>query len=116
MGLFDLFRNKKKPEPPPERPRQPYIPGYSYLQYRVDLLNSGFTIDDIFDRCDGRIPRKPRYPKAGEVWEFHDCTRHGTKDLMYPSELKFDPAKDYWPFIHCGCLYFLYDGKNMGDR
>lgn len=114
MNLFNIFKKKPPPENPPEKPLAP-VPGYSYWDYRSDLFNPSVTLDAILSRLEGDIRRRPRYPKEGEVWEFRNCILHGSKELMYPSTLRFDPLREYWPFINCGCLYFLHDGKKGGS-
>lgn len=107
-GILPRF---KKPPPPSQRPPAPQVHGYTYWQYREDLVNPSFTIEDILSRSGGNLPSKPRHPKAGEVWEFRRCRLHENPDWLYPVELKFDPQANYWPFLFCGCLDFVHDGK-----
>lgn len=87
------------------------LSNYTYWQYREDLFDKSLTLDDILNRAGGKIPRPPRYPKCGEVWEYRSCLRHSEPGWMYPEDLKFDPVSNYWSFVFCGCLYFLHDGK-----
>lgn len=109
MKIFDFLFRRKKP-PPPQRPLADFVPNYHYWLYREDLVNPSFTIDDILSRAGGKLPRKPRYPKPGEVWEWRRCLSHEFKEWDYPVQLKFDPSVNYWPFLFCGCLDFVHDG------
>ena len=105
--LFD--RVFGKPTDPLNGPVK--FPVYTYWSYREDIFNPKLTMEDIWIRSGGNIPSLPRYPKEGEVWEFKRCNKHEENGHFYPWELRFDPSRNYWPFLFCGCLHLIYDKK-----
>lgn len=39
-------------------------PSYSYAQFKDDLYNKGLTFDEIYEKCGGVFPQKPREPET----------------------------------------------------
>lgn len=101
-------------DPAEKKPKYPPIPGYDYWNYREDLFNPALSFDDIMARSGGIIPRPPRVPKFGEIWEFKDCPKHRHYGWSYPLQILIQTDgtigggfyENVRSFIVCGCLTF----------
>jgi hypothetical protein len=65
---------KKAPEKSPEAkflegamdedaPRKP-TPGYTYADFKRDLYDRGLTFNEIYEKCGGVFPQKPKEPET----------------------------------------------------
>lgn len=46
-----------------DAPRKPN-PNYTYAQFKDDLNNKGLTFEEIYEKCGGIFPKKPREPET----------------------------------------------------